>query len=197
MPDPVILPLATATAFGLAIGVERAWRGFRGSAPFHIAPALVGAYLVVRQPGLIALSWFLPLQILLWLVVTAIVCMWAAERTPDAAGDFRGSGGLALSWTLAFLFGVACAFQAWPLVGAAATGLVVFGLRTPRRVRTDASIPVQTIEKSGGGEAIGGDDADGHLEGVDGEPRRTPEPSVHAPFVEPFRAKPLLERPAA
>ena len=107
MINDTIFILGIAGVIGLVIGVERRWRGFEGSVPFHIAPALVGAWLAIRQPGLTHLFWFLPLQILMWLVVTAIVCMWSAERTPDVRGDFRGSGGIGLSWTLAFLLGAA------------------------------------------------------------------------------------------
>lgn len=144
MLNEMIFTLAVAAAIGLAIGVERRWRGFPGSAPFHIAPALVGGWLAARQPGLMHLFWFLPLQLLLWLVVTAIVCMWSAERTPDAKGEFRGSGGLGLSWTLAFLLGAVCAFHAWLLVGCACAALVAFGLRTPRRVVDAVVVPVVT-----------------------------------------------------
>ena len=201
MLHPMIVPLVIAAAIGLCIGVERTWRGFAGSAPFHVAPALVGAFLVERQTGLIALFWFLPLQILMWLIVGATVCMWSAERTPDAAGDFRGSGGLGLSWSLCFLLGVACAFHAWFLLAGACAMLLAFGLRTPRRVTApavSASAPAaQALEQGGSGEAISGNEAHVDLPGVDGEAGGATEPAIDGTVVEAERAQALLQRPAA
>lgn len=195
--DPILQTLAIAAAIGLAIGFERAWRGFPGSAPFHVAPAAVGAFLVARQPGLIALFWFPPLQVLLWLVVTAAVCMWGAERTPHADGDFRGSAGLGLSWTLAFLLGVTCAFGAWPLLGAALTALVGFGLRAPRRRPEVVSAPAKAVEQSGAGEAVGGAQTGLDLKGVDGEAGGATKPPVNNAAVETETREPLLQLPAA
>jgi hypothetical protein len=204
MADVSFFPLIAAAVLGLAVGLERNWRGFPGSAPFHVAPALVGAYLIAREPGLMALFWFLPLQILMWLVVIATVCMWAAERTPDAKGEFRGSGGLALSWTLAFLLGATCAFQAWFLAALATAALVVFGVRVPRRIAAPvtASLAAKSLatkpgEDAGRGETVGGNDALGDLEGVNGEPRRAAEAAVGGALVESPGDKLFLERPAA
>ena len=198
MLPPTVIPIAIAAAIGFAIGAERQWRGFAGSAPFHIAPALVGAWLVTRQTGLTALFWFLPLQILLWLIVIATVSMWGAERSPDAEGEFRGQGGLGLSWTLAFLLGAVCAFQAWVLLAAACAGLLVLGIRTPRRIATAApSVAGETLEHSGSGEAVGGNPAHVDLPGVDGDTGAAPEPAIDSPFVEPQRAQAFLDRSAA
>lgn len=225
MLDSKVYYLAIAAAIGLVIGFERRWRGFRGSAPFHVAPALVGAYLVTRQTGLTALFWFLPLQILMWLIVIATVCMWSAERTPDGNGEFRGSGGLALSWSLAFLLGVACAFQAWLLLGCACGALAVFGLRTPRRIAAPASAVASTtvpapaaavpgeaaspapppeslpaaepLQESGRREAVGGSDAGVDLKSVDGKPGRAAEPAIDDAFVKAAGLEALLQRPAA
>lgn len=201
--NPVHSILLLAAAIGLAIGLERAWRGFGGSALLHAAPALLGAFLVIRQPGLIALFWFLPLQILLWLIVTATVCMWSAERTPDGEGQFRGAGGLALSWSLAFLLGASCAFGAWLLVGSASVALIAFGLRTPRRVQAvqaaaaPASAHAQPVEQGGAGETVGGADAAGDLEGVDGQPGGAAEPAVDRAAIMARGEEPLLHLPAA
>lgn len=202
MLPPTVIPLAIAAAIGFAIGAERQWRGFKGSAPFHVAPALIGAWIVTRQTGLTALFWFMPLQVLLWLIIIATVCMWGAERSPDKEGEFRGSGGLGLSWTLAFLLGTVCAFQAWVLLAAACTGLIVLGLRTPRRVTETlpvaASTPAaDTLEQSGSGEAVSGNPAHVDLPGVDADTGGAAEPAVDSPFVEPQRAQVLLERSAA
>ncbi len=202
MLPPIVIPLAIAAAIGFAIGAERQWRGFAGSAPFHVAPALIGAWMVTRQTGLTALFWFMPLQVLLWLIIIATVCMWGAERSPDKEGEFRGSGGLGLSWTLAFLLGAVCAFQAWVLLACACTGLLVLGLRTPRRVTAAASVAAstavsETLEESGGGEAVGGNPAHVDLPGMDGDAGGAAEPTVDSPFVEPQRAQALLDRSAA
>lgn len=200
MLPPTVIPIAIAAAIGFAIGAERQWRGFTGSVPFHVAPALIGAWLVTRQTGLTALFWFLPLQILLWLIVIAIVSMWGAERSPDAEGQFRGQGGLGLSWTLAFLLGAVCAFQAWILLAAACASLLVLGLRTPRRIAMAAApsaAAVETLEHGGSGEAISDNPAHVDLPGVDGDASGAPEPAIDSPFVEPQRAQPLLKRSAA
>ena len=200
--DPAIVPLATAGIIGLAIGAERSWRGFPGSLPFHVAPALFGAFIVVRQPGLIALFWFLPLQILMWLVVTATVCMWSAERTPDAQGEFRGSGGLGLSWSLAFLLGVTCAFSAWALVACACAALVAFGLRTPRRVSLTVAVAASAPaakpgEESGRGETVGGEKPGADLPVVHGDPSGATETAVEAALIESAGLQRRLDRPAA
>ncbi len=191
--------LAVAAAMGLALGCERSWRGLGGFAPLHVVPAALGAFLVIRQPGFMALFWFLPLQILLWLLVVSAVCMWAAERLPDAAGDFRGSGGIALSWTLALLLGVSCAFGAWLLVGGAGAALVGLGLRAPRRRAkpAPASAPAQMIEKSGAGEAVGGAKSLGDLISVNGEPGGAPDLAVGDAAIEAQSGEPLLQLPAA
>lgn len=208
MPNSTVILLVIAALIGLAIGVERKWRGFTGSAPLHVAPALFGAYLVTRQSGFTALSWFLPLQILMWLIVIATVCMWSAERTPDNDGAFRGTGGIGLSWTLAFLLGAICAFQAWVLLACACVGLVIFGLRTPRRVSAVApavpaasiaavSLPGEPLEESGSGEAVGGANAGGDLKSVDGDAGGAAEPAIDGAAVKAARDEPLLHRPAA
>ena len=191
--------LASAAAIGLALGLERSWRGFGGFAPLHAVPAALGAFLAIRQPGFTALFWFLPLQVLLWLLVASAVCMWAAERLPDAEGDFRGSGGVALSWTLALLLGVSCAFGAWTLVGAAGAALAPFGLRAPRRLAkpAPASAPTQAVEKGGAGETVGGAKPSGDLKRVDGEAGRAPDLAVGDAPVEAQSGEPLLHLTAA
>ena len=194
MINDVIFILGIAAAIGLAIGVERRWRGFSGSVPFHIAPALVGAWLVVQQPGLTHLFWFLPLQILMWLVVTAIVCMWSAERTPDVRGEFRGSGGLGLSWTLAFLLGVVCAFHAWFLVGAACVTMLVFGLRSPRRVVVVAAPVVTEAEAEKISEIVTDNPAHAALPG---EAEEEAEAVFDKALAAALRGDPEKQRPAA
>ena len=206
--DPKLYLCGLAALIGLAIGVERRWRGFKGNGPLHIIPALVGAVLVTRQTGLTALFWFLPLQVLMWLIVIATVCMWSAERTPDRAGDFRGTGGLGLTWALAFLLGVICAFQAWLLLGCATATLVAFGLRTPRQISAPPAVvaaatavaPVseatasaavlpgepeaapstlaELVEQLEGGKPIGGTDTGRDLKRVDGDAGGPPEPTI-------------------
>ena len=226
MLDPKVYLLAIAALIGFVIGAERRWRGFKGSAPFHVAPALFGAFLVTRQTGLTALFWFLPLQILMWLIVTATVCMWSAERTPDGNGDFRGTGGTTLSWALAFLLGVACAFQAWLLLACAGVALAVFGLRTPRRISVPAVVatPVpaaavpgevaidealladtkpaplslaEAVQQLGSGKPVSRPDAGSNLKRVNGDAGGATESAVDGAVVEPALAEPLLQRSAA
>ena len=116
MDEQAILTMACAVAVGSVLGFERMMRGQRTGIPAHIVPALLGALGVIHQPAFVALGWFIPIRILLWLACAVCVMLWCEERMQYAADNNRTSE-LAVSLTTACALGIACAFGAFALVG--------------------------------------------------------------------------------